>query len=74
MTANISRRQVLAAGAAVASSAALTAAGIGAGLAAAGAQPTRRRPKTKPTVVLVHGGYADSSCWNDVIRGLQREG
>jgi pimeloyl-ACP methyl ester carboxylesterase len=31
-------------------------------------------PKAKPTIVLVHGGYADSSCWNGVIQELQREG
>ena len=75
MTTDISRRQVLAAGAAVAGSAALTATGLGAGPATAdGAQPADRGPKSKPTIVLVHGGYADSSCWNDVLRELQREG
>ena len=75
MGANISRRQVLAAGAAIAGSAALTATGLGADAAAAAAtQPANRGPKAKPTIVLVHGGYADSSCWNDVIRELQRGG
>ena len=75
MGANISRRQVLAAGAAVAGSAALAATGFGTDTAAAaGAQPASRGPKAKPTIVLVHGGYADSSCWNDVIRELQRDG
>lgn len=28
----------------------------------------------KPTVVLVHGAFADSSSWNDVIARLRREG
>ncbi|MFD3454748.1 alpha/beta fold hydrolase [Streptomyces sp. NPDC058691] len=28
----------------------------------------------KPTVVLVHGAFADSSSWNDVIKKLQRDG
>ena len=27
---------------------------------------------TKPTVVLVHGAFADSSSWNGVIDDLQR--
>ena len=30
--------------------------------------------KTKPTIVLVHGGYADSSCWNATIGILQSKG
>ncbi|WP_433454473.1 alpha/beta fold hydrolase [Streptomyces sp. CA-142005] len=28
----------------------------------------------KPTVVLVHGGFADASNWNGVIAGLQKDG
>lgn len=28
----------------------------------------------KPTVVLVHGGFADASNWNDVITGLKKDG
>lgn len=28
----------------------------------------------KPTVILVHGAWADGSCWNDVIPHLQRAG
>lgn len=28
----------------------------------------------KPTVVLVHGAFADSSIWNGVIKQLKREG
>src|SRR6202008_3990709 len=30
--------------------------------------------RTRPTIVLVHGGYADSSCWNATIRELQDKG
>ncbi|GAA1568042.1 alpha/beta hydrolase [Dactylosporangium maewongense] len=75
MTPNVSRRQVLAAGAALAGSAALVATPLGAEAAAAAA-PRTDRPgsRIKPTVVLVHGGYADSSCWNAVIADLQRRG
>jgi pimeloyl-ACP methyl ester carboxylesterase len=29
---------------------------------------------TKPTIVLVHGAFADASSWNDVIRILRRDG
>jgi pimeloyl-ACP methyl ester carboxylesterase len=31
-------------------------------------------PKTKPTVVLVHGAFADASGWSGVARRLQRRG
>jgi pimeloyl-ACP methyl ester carboxylesterase len=30
--------------------------------------------KRKPTVVLVHGAFADSSSWNAVVKRLRREG
>ena len=72
MGSNVTRRQVLAAGAAVAASAALGAAPLGTAANAATAQASGR--KVKPTIVLVHGGYADSSCWNGVIPKLQRDG
>lgn len=68
MGTNFSRRQFLGAGAAAAGSAALLATTP---LAAAASEP---RPKAKPTIVLVHGGYADSSCWNGVIQRLQGKG
>jgi pimeloyl-ACP methyl ester carboxylesterase len=29
---------------------------------------------TQPNIVLVHGAWADGSCWSAVIRRLQREG
>jgi pimeloyl-ACP methyl ester carboxylesterase len=31
-------------------------------------------PPAKPTVVLVHGAFADASGWNDVIDSLDRQG
>ncbi|MGW5237680.1 alpha/beta fold hydrolase [Monashia sp. NPDC004114] len=72
---NLSRRQLLVTGAAVAGSAALTATALGAEAAGATTMPDAgAAPKTKPTIVLVHGGYADSSCWNDVIAPLQGAG
>ena len=70
MSTDMSRRQVLAAGAALAGSAALATGPLGAA-AAAGAG---RKSHAKPTIVLVHGGYADSSCWNDTIKELQHKG
>src|SRR5690349_2655728 len=42
--------------------------------AAAGATPEFGRRGPKPTVVLVHGAWADASGWNDVIKRLKREG
>jgi pimeloyl-ACP methyl ester carboxylesterase len=72
MGTNVSRRQVLATGAAVVGSAALMASPFGAGTAtAATSQAGRSGSKVKPTIVLVHGGYADSSCWNDTLQYLQ---
>jgi pimeloyl-ACP methyl ester carboxylesterase len=29
---------------------------------------------SKPNIVLVHGAWADGSCWSDVIEGLQADG
>jgi pimeloyl-ACP methyl ester carboxylesterase len=70
----LSRRQVLVAGAAMAGTAALMGPlGAQAAVAATG-HADKRAPKTRPTIVLVHGGYADSSCWNDVILNLQDKG
>ncbi|MET9588005.1 alpha/beta hydrolase [Streptomyces sp. NPDC006539] len=73
MSTDFSRRQVLAAGAALAGSAALIAGAEG--MAAAASAPTdREKSKVKPTIVLVHGGYADSSCWNATVQELQDQG
>ena len=71
MNADVSRRQVLAAGAALGGSAALTASPVGTAAAAADATGAGT---AKPTIVLVHGGYADSSCWNATIQELQHKG
>jgi pimeloyl-ACP methyl ester carboxylesterase len=60
-------RLVAVAGAALLVAAALTAAGPG----TARATPDR---SAKPTVVLVHGAFADSSGWNAVTRRLLRDG
>jgi len=73
MGTNISRRHVLASGAALAGSAALMATPFGTAAATA-AGPGESRPNAKPTIVLVHGGYADSSCWNDTLQILQDKG
>ncbi|GAA1846906.1 alpha/beta fold hydrolase [Asanoa iriomotensis] len=64
MASHVPRRQVLATGTVLAGSAALMASPLAAHAA----------EKIKPTIVLVHGGYADSSCWNGVIPKLQRAG
>jgi pimeloyl-ACP methyl ester carboxylesterase len=48
---------------------------LGTGTAAAAtAGGGTAKPKAKPTIVLVHGGYADSSCWNATIQELQHKG
>ncbi|WP_329367832.1 alpha/beta hydrolase [Streptomyces sp. NBC_00669] len=68
---DLTRRRVLATGAAAAGAAALmgpfssTASATAAGRSASG---------PRPTIVLVHGGFADASCWNGVIERLQQEG
>ncbi len=36
-------------------------------------QPSRQTGG-KPTIVLVHGAYADASSWNGVIKRLQQQG
>jgi pimeloyl-ACP methyl ester carboxylesterase len=45
---------------------------IGGGGNAAATRPTSSDPR--PTIVLVHGDWADASSWNDVIRRLQDRG
>jgi pimeloyl-ACP methyl ester carboxylesterase len=65
----LTRRRVLATGAAVAGSAAVLAP-----LTSAGAATASPAGTAKPTVVLVHGGYADSSCWNQTLSYLKGEG
>ncbi|MFG2885463.1 alpha/beta fold hydrolase [Streptomyces sp. NPDC048297] len=63
------RRRVLATGAAAAASAAVLAPHP-----ATAATGSTHSPGARPTIVLVHGGYADSSCWNAVIQQLQSKG
>lgn len=54
---------------------ALTAALVGAGSEAQAAPlPTDAATKAKPTIVLVHGAFADSSSWNREIRDLRKAG
>ena len=36
--------------------------------------PEQPAPANRPTVVLVHGAFADSSSWNGVIEELKRDG
>ncbi|WP_327233288.1 alpha/beta hydrolase [Streptomyces sp. NBC_01317] len=42
--------------------------------AASGASGKSGHPGVKPTVVLVHGAWADGSSWNGVVRDLQHDG
>jgi pimeloyl-ACP methyl ester carboxylesterase len=41
---------------------------------ASGSASASSDARPKPTIVLVHGAFADASGWNDVIARLQREG
>ncbi|MFB9434868.1 alpha/beta fold hydrolase [Streptomyces showdoensis] len=53
----------------------LTSSAWAAGPAAANeGSPAPRSHGAKPTVVLVHGAFADASGWNDVVDRLQHEG
>ncbi|GAA2042167.1 alpha/beta hydrolase [Agromyces tropicus] len=58
---------------------ALAAAGVVAAVALAAAVPAaadaaRAPAEPKPTIVLVHGAFADASGWNDVTERLQKRG
>ncbi len=44
------------------------------GAAADSARERERNPGPKPTVVLVHGAFADASSWNAVVDGLRDRG
>lgn len=39
-----------------------------------GAQPAKHSAAAKPTIVLVHGAWADGSSWTAVTKNLQRKG
>jgi pimeloyl-ACP methyl ester carboxylesterase len=43
-------------------------------LAGAMALPARAAPKVKPTIILVHGAFAESASWNPVIARLNSAG
>ncbi|WP_433040921.1 lipase family alpha/beta hydrolase [Dactylosporangium sp. CS-033363] len=47
---------------------------LGLSLTAAGSAAAGGRPAPKPTVVFVHGAFADASGWADSIADLQRRG
>ena len=47
---------------------------LAAGLLATAATAQTAPPNMKPTVVLVHGAFADSSSWNGVIGVLEHDG
>src|SRR4029077_568458 len=42
--------------------------------APAAASDGQEQPGPKPTIVFVHGGWADSSSWNQEITNLERRG
>ena len=44
------------------------------GVVAAASSAAAHDGKPKPTVVLVHGAFADSSSWNGVVARLQHDG
>jgi pimeloyl-ACP methyl ester carboxylesterase len=67
MSSSVSRRTVLA-GAAVASAATLATASA----ASAGGRSGGKGPR--PTIVLVHGAFADATGWSEVIRRLSGDG
>jgi pimeloyl-ACP methyl ester carboxylesterase len=52
----------------------LLAAVLSTGAAARGSATAGRSEQTKPTIVLVHGAWADSSSWDHVVRRLQTRG
>ncbi|MEU9370169.1 hypothetical protein AB0D78_22070 [Streptomyces avermitilis] len=47
---------------------------VSAAAADPGGQSGTAKSGTKPTVALVHGGFADASNWNAVITELQKDG
>lgn len=59
---------------AIALAVAAAVAGGAAGTAHAGTQPSHHHSGPKPTIVLVHGAFADSSSWSKEIGTLQRRG
>jgi pimeloyl-ACP methyl ester carboxylesterase len=84
MTSNSTRRSILTRGALLATAVSGATLALASGGATAGAADKAPRPGTsavadhsrgsKPTVVLVHGAFADSSSWNGVISELKQAG
>ena len=68
---NNRRRRYVILGAALAAGVALAAGGS---VASASAPGTNHPVAPKPTVVLVHGAWADSGSWDGVVAALQRDG
>ncbi|MFF3248703.1 alpha/beta fold hydrolase [Streptomyces sp. NPDC002870] len=68
---NTSRK--LGRGAAIGATVTLLTSALAATALASGGTP-HHTATAKPTVVLVHGAFADSSSWNGVIKRLQRDG
>jgi pimeloyl-ACP methyl ester carboxylesterase len=66
---NPRRRRPLAAGVVTLALAIVAVAG-----SALGSSHLAQATQTKPTIVLVHGGWADSSGWNTEVAALQRRG
>ncbi|MFE1848316.1 alpha/beta fold hydrolase [Streptomyces sp. NPDC002387] len=60
--------------AALAATAAVAALTFAATAPAEAARPAQHPAPPKPTVVLVHGAFADSSSWNGVIKRLRHDG
>jgi pimeloyl-ACP methyl ester carboxylesterase len=50
------------------------AAAVPSGAGAAETESTEKPGAKKPTIVLVHGAFADASSWNGVVERLQRKG
>ncbi|MFD8796074.1 alpha/beta fold hydrolase [Streptomyces vinaceus] len=73
MEPDLTRRRILAGSAAVASTAALLGP-LSSTASAAAPSATAPASGARPTVVLVHGGFADASCWNAVVEQLQQAG
>jgi pimeloyl-ACP methyl ester carboxylesterase len=63
------RTALLAAGTAV-----VAVAGVAMAFPAAAAEPPAAGKPARPTVVLVHGAFADASSWNGVITRLRQDG
>lgn len=71
---DMTRRQVLAAGALAGAAAVMADPLVASAASAATGKVGESGPSANTTIVLVHGGYADSSCWNATLQRLQANG